>query len=120
VDEQAAHRAEIMFRPSNGGEGLQRLRPRGVADEQGRFTISTYMPGDGAPVGDYQVSVVWRRSPSGPQAAELPEEELASGEDLLGGRYSDPATSDLVATVKAGDNQLPAFRLTVKGRKRSR
>ena len=37
----------------------QRGKPRGVTDADGRFRLRTYHDGDGAPAGDYTVTVYW-------------------------------------------------------------
>jgi hypothetical protein len=72
-------------------------RPRGQVENDGSFTLSTYDANDGAPAGDYVVTITW---PGG----EDPEDKLL-------GRYSDRARSKLRATVRAGPNELPPFRL---------
>ncbi len=35
------------------------MRPHGRVGPDGRFTLTTYQPGDGAPTGKYNVTVVW-------------------------------------------------------------
>jgi len=64
----------------------------------GAFRLSTYDPNDGAPAGEYYVSVIWPT-------------DGREDEDKLNGRYRDPKTSQLTATVKEGSNELKAFRL---------
>ncbi len=58
-----------------------------LTEGDGSFTLSTYTAGDGAPAGEYQVTVVSRSAP-------LPD------------KYRNPATSGLTATVKSGKNEF--------------
>jgi hypothetical protein len=80
----------------------------------GSFTLQTHepqlfpTPADGAPAGEYLVTVTW-----------VPPDYAAKSNmptitDKLQGRYSDPQTSGLQATVKPEPNELPAFRLELK------
>lgn len=74
--------------------------PTATVAADGTFTLSTFEPGDGAPAGDYAVTVYW------PAAGRMTLGE-AAGPDQLGGRYADPKTSKLSATVTpAGPNQF--------------
>jgi hypothetical protein len=97
--------ALVVFHPVNSGDA-HATRPLGYVDRQGAFELTTYEQGDGAPAGEYVVTIEWReRSPSpfGPQK---------EGADRLRGRYSDPKTSKLRAVVqRRGQNELPAMRL---------
>lgn len=82
--------------------------PRATTDKEGKFQISSYGGADGAPVGEYKVTVFT-------QGGELEEGEDPEGAkqepDLLRGRYSNPDTSGLTATIKPGENVLPPFEL---------
>jgi hypothetical protein len=78
-------------------------KPSGEVDEQGEFKVNTYRSGDGAPVGKYEVTVVWL-----PKGYNGPLE----GGNKLPARYADPATSGLAIEVKATGNVLPTFNLT--------
>lgn len=80
--------------------------PHGVTGPDGRFTLTTYAAGDGAPEGGYQVVLLW--------PAETAEDE-EEGEDRLLGWY-DAVHSQLTADVKPGGNELKPFNLpAVKG-----
>lgn len=78
--------------------------PRGHVQEDGVFRVTTYREGDGAPAGEYAVTVLW-------MVAEIGERE--SQVDKLQGRYAEPKASLLRVEVKADrqGNQLPAFQL---------
>jgi hypothetical protein len=65
--------------------------------------VSTYRAEDGAPAGQYDVTIVWL-----PKGYNGPLEKS----NKLPGRYSQPATSGLKVEVKASDNVLPTFNLT--------
>jgi len=79
--------------------------PHGVTGADGRFTLTTYKDGDGAPEGGYQILLLW--------PPEASEEEERSKEDRLFGWYT-AVTSKLTVDVKPGDNQIPTFDLPVR------
>jgi hypothetical protein len=81
--------------------------PTAYTDAEGRFTLSTYAPQDGAPAGEYAVTIVWWA----PRAIKDPQE----GDDLtllnrLPPRYGDPKSSGLQARITQDTNEL-IFRL---------
>ena len=79
--------------------------PHGITGPDGRFTLSTFGTGDGAPEGGYQVLLFW------PTATSDDEEE--SDEDRLLGWYSG-VQSKLTAEVKPGENTLLTFNLPTR------
>jgi hypothetical protein len=80
--------------------------PHGITGPDGRFKLTTLQPDDGAPVGRYQVVLLW---------PEQSSEEVESSQDRLQGWY-DARHSRLEATVKPESNSLPPFKLpAVKG-----
>jgi hypothetical protein len=93
--------ALVVFHPQNPSEKIQRLRPAGNVDAEGKYCLSTYQPRDGAPPGEYRVTVVW----ASPGTGERP------GPDRLGGRYANPTQTPLLATVCEGDNHIEPFDL---------
>lgn len=106
VNGKPAELAFVVFHPLQGSEEVAKLRPRGKTDADGRYTLMTYWDGDGAPAGDYKVTITWQ----GPPPAEpYHPDELSSRPDLLRGRYEDPDRSTLTATVTSGDNEIAAF-----------
>jgi hypothetical protein len=74
------------------------VRADGPVEADGSFVLSTYTAYDGAPVGEYNVTVVWRKPFY--DAAGKP------GPNLLPERYAKAETSGLKATVKAGPNDV--------------
>jgi hypothetical protein len=90
--------AFVLFIPALEAPDAPDPRPRATVKEDGSFVLSTYGEEDGAPAGDYLVTVTW--SPNG-----------SDDEDKLGSRYNDRAKTPLKVTVKEGSNELPAFKL---------
>jgi hypothetical protein len=107
VQGQPAANASVVLHPLGDDPRLQRLRPNGWVASDGSFTLTTYTPEDGAPAGDYAVAIVW---PAGNPAAPDPEDQV-SGPDRLEGRYGDPATSELRASIRPGSNEPLVFEL---------
>jgi len=78
------------------------VRPMGEVDEEGKFTVSTYKTGDGAPAGKYAVRVIWL-----PKGYDGPVERG----NKLPARYADVSTSGLGVEVKPESNVVPDFEL---------
>jgi len=93
--------ATINFHSASGV--TEKFVPTASVDTDGTFRVGTFAAGDGAPEGEYVVSIVWPKSND-------PESDSAQG-DRLRGRYADASKSKLKALVTAGDNQLPPFRI---------
>ena len=68
--------------------------------EDGTFTLTTYDDGDGAPEGEYGVTIQWEAKPK-------------DGKLSLGGEGA-PAGRSLINEAKYGNPQRPAFKVTVK------
>jgi hypothetical protein len=105
VNGKPAAQTQVLFHPADSSEA--ELRPTGQTDDQGYFTLTSYANSDGAPEGDYAVTVTWFR------VARSGKEELVPC-NVLPQRYASRQTSQLRATVTAGDNELTPFRLTVR------
>jgi len=103
VSNKPAVGAFVLLVPVNDAAENPDPRPRAEVKEDGTFALSTYKDSDGAPVGDYVVTIRW---PGGvrPDGSEEPADKLM-------GRYSDAATTKLRATVKEGPNEFPRFDL---------
>jgi hypothetical protein len=67
--------------------------------------LSSYEPDDGAPAGEFKVTVVWQEPPP-PNAVGV-----FAQKDRLRGRYTNPQTSTLTARVEQGGGELPPFQL---------
>lgn len=103
VNDRPGKDAFVLFTPVNEPPNTPDPRPRALAGEDGSFKVSTYDADDGAPAGEYIITVTW---PGGvlPDGREEPPDKLL-------GRYSDVTKSQLRATVKEGANELPPFKL---------
>ncbi len=97
--------ALVVFHPVGDNPQLKDVRPVGRVAPDGTFTLTTYTEGDGAPAGDYVVTVDWRRPNPGTDGADV-------GPSLIPARYNVPTASNLKATVTTGSNDLQPFRLT--------
>ena len=78
--------------------------PRAEVTKDGALKVSTYDGGDGAPEGEYVVTIEWRKLvQNGP--------DLVAGPNVVPRKYSRPETSDLVVRVAAGPNNLEPIKL---------
>ena len=95
--------AEIALHPM-GELPTKALCPCATTDKEGRFALTTYEPGDGAPAGQYVVTIVWPGVP--PQ--NMPGDP---GPDRMGGRYNDRNKPAWCVEVKPQTNELPPFHI---------
>jgi hypothetical protein len=101
-------RGKVLFegQPVGGAEVVlqsQTKEPRvpradALTGADGTFVLGTYAADDGAPVGEYAVTIVWRKP--------LYDASGKPGKNLLPVRYAKTDTSELKATIKAGQNEL--------------
>jgi hypothetical protein len=103
INGEPARDVNIMFTPVTPPEGgATPLSPAAVTGEDGSFRLMSFKPGDGAPAGDYQVTVIF---PMNRFSKHL------SGIDRLKGKFANPKTSGLAAKVEPKSNELPPFEL---------
>jgi hypothetical protein len=100
-EDRPAEGAVVILHAPNGDKPGD-SRPRGKADADGHFVLSTFQPGDGAAAGEYVVTVEWKRRDDHPE----------QGVDLLPPGYADPKKCKLRAVVAAGPNDPLVLRLT--------
>ena len=106
VKGQPADGARVVFYPAAPDAVEKKLpSPAGETDATGQFQLQSYEPDDGAPLGDYKVSVTWLEPP--PANAQ----GIFDQKDRLGGRYSNPDKSKLTAHVDKGGGEIPAFEI---------
>ena len=98
VNGKPAVGAVVSFHPV-GNLTPDAVKPQATVETDGTFRPNTYDLRDGAPAGEYALTVYWPggKGPIGP--------------DRLKGRYGNPARPVLKVTVKAGDNVLDPIRL---------
>jgi hypothetical protein len=103
--QEPAAGALVVFHPV-APEDEATLRPLAYVDDQGNFELTTYDQGDGAPLGEYVITVEWREKPAHPFS---PNKE---GKDRLAGKLNDPSSSEYRFTVEEGAEQVvPAIYL---------
>jgi hypothetical protein len=101
VNGKPAEHATVVFHPV-GESGPDVVKPRGKVAADGSFTLTTYDGHDGAPAGEYQVTVeLWLSSGRGDEG---PTSRLPA-------KYAKPESSGLTARVEAGPTELKAFEL---------
>ena len=93
--------AIVTLYPASEAVDIRESKPWGVVGDDGTYKLRTYNKGDGAPLGEYDVTFVWRENPSVPGSP-----------DLLAGAYDEPAESQWKFTVESGQTQLPPIELT--------
>jgi hypothetical protein len=97
--------------PSKPGEAAPpgTPRPTGKTDSDGKFRLHTYVGEDGAPVGEYKVTIAYAGSA---ETRNVMAKDTSKALNVtLPPKYADPAKSDLSATVKDGANAIPPFDL---------
>jgi hypothetical protein len=92
--------AQVVFHPV-GRQLPDQAVPRATVRDDGAFLLSTFGAEDGAPEGDYVVTIQWFRI----------GKDGAPGPNVLPVRYARPDSSPLKVAVGAGRNELPAFEL---------
>jgi hypothetical protein len=89
----------VLHRIGGDVEGNQ--KPIAYTGTDGTFMVTTYHSGDGAPPGEYAITVELRA----PQT--IGEEVVRNGPNLLPAKYAKPDSSGIKYTVVDGDNQIP-------------
>jgi hypothetical protein len=97
--------AMVVFHPLKGA-APDGPKPFAHTDADGRFELTTKVARDGAPAGEYAVTVQLR------ELVKVGEEAVRDGRNLLPAPYSKPSWSPLRVTVKEGANELEPFRLS--------
>jgi hypothetical protein len=105
---QPAAGAKLFFHPVNDPTAQRALRPFAEVAPDGSFEVNTYLDGDGAPEGDYVVTIYW---PAPKKTAKSKFDDESMPVDRLKDVYSNPRTSKLRARISKGDNILPPYQL---------
>ena len=108
-----AEKALIVLHDSRPAAELRGIPiPRATTDKDGRFKLSSYSTDafDGAPAGNYVVTIVFPdAAASSAQGEDVDPESVDESPDILRGKYASPDTSPLKAEIKEGENNLPVF-----------
>lgn len=94
--------AFVSLHTKSGNNGIP--TPRATVAKDGTFTVTTYDGNDGAPEGDYVVTVQWYRP-------VRVGNDLVGGPNVLPAKYASAQTSDVKIRVAAGENQLQPIQL---------
>lgn len=105
VGDTPAEHATVVFHPV-GGAGPDAVKPRGTVGADGTYTLTTHTAGDGAPAGEYRVTVEWWLS-----GMKKASDQDTPPTNRLPAKYADVNQSKLTATVGAGPTEVPAFNL---------
>lgn len=101
INEQPAAGALISLHPVDGQDFDARgSRPWATVQADGSFALSTYGEADGAPVGEYAVSVIWAEDPNAVDPG-----------DRLGGRFANPRQSQWRVQIGEGPNTLEPYEI---------
>lgn len=107
VDGRPAAGAEInLYGATRDLQGPGTVAPYATTDEQGEFQLRSYDPGDGAPAGEFVVTVFWPEAPP-PDA----DEEMFQPRDRLQNKFLSPETSSLTVRIPEGGCELPPIEL---------
>src|SRR4051794_34617537 len=115
-DGQPATGAIVVLHPIDD-ESPAAIRPSGHVDDAGNLKLTSYIAAtrvahDGAPAGEYIVTIAWLPADVKEYLSKRPNTELP---DKLQGRYSQPQRSTLRATVLPQPTDLPRIDLKKDG-----
>jgi hypothetical protein len=78
--------------------------PRANVEKDGSFKLSTFNGGDGAPEGEYTVTVRWYKPVKNGA-------DIAAGPNVIPTKYTKPESSNLTVRIASGQNTLPPIKL---------
>jgi hypothetical protein len=104
LDGKPMPEATVIFTPAIRSDRLKGIYIRGVVNSDGNFDVGTYKEADGAPAGEFVVTVIWCKR-------EQKDGETSFGPNLAPAVYARPETSKLKVTIKKGKNELAPFEL---------
>lgn len=102
VNDRPAANARLALHPAKGTT-LSELRPVGICSPDGSFRLTTYQMDDGAPQGEYVVTIFWPNDAMPADECECIDPII---HDRLAGSYIDPARSTLRAKVLPRENSI--------------
>jgi hypothetical protein len=111
INGRPAEGAVVVFCPVEPSAEVEHLRPAGMADASGQFTLTTFEPSDGAPVGQYKVLVKWPAPSPATDDRDARPGRANKGPDRLRGKYYSIETTPLAVTIEEQSNDLPPFEL---------
>ena len=101
INGKPASGALVSFIPLTApAEGRRAIPSQARADANGAFKLTTFLTADGAPEGDYKVTLYWP-APSPAAAPQGDDDDAVLGPDQLRGRFASADKSNLRAHVPA-------------------
>jgi hypothetical protein len=94
--------AFIVLHPKTPNEKAPASRAE--VTNEGSLRVSTYNAGDGAPEGEYVLTVQWNKLVKNGS-------DVVAGPNVIPSKYSKPETSGIVVHVAAGPNSLQPIKL---------
>jgi hypothetical protein len=88
-----------------GGDVEGNQKPMAITKADGTFELTTYSTGDGAPPGEYAITVERRALTTGG------EEAVRNGPNTLPPKYASPQSTDIKFTIIEGENEIPPIAL---------
>ncbi len=101
VNGQGAENAIVLLHFRGTTPDKRESIPWGLVNSEGAYSITTYNRGDGAPLGEYAVTLYWPSNPKEP-----------SSPDRLKGVFLDPERPLNTVTITKGKNVIPPVDLT--------
>lgn len=98
--------AQVVFHPALGAPAIS--KPFAQTDSQGNFSLTTVQSGDGAPAGEYAITVELR------ELRQVGEEVVRDGRNMLPARFANPQESGLRHVVVEGDNVVPTLQVSAR------
>lgn len=95
--------AVVTFYPVGEDVDQRKSKPWAIVNADGSYTLQTYEQEDGAPAGEYQVTIKWPWDVTDMAQAMT---------DRLGKAYSNPESSEWKFTIAEDDNELPPIEIT--------
>lgn len=96
--------AMVVFHPLT--PPVERVpQPIGNTNAEGRFMMTTLKSGDGAPQGEYAITIELR------EPRQIGEEVVRDGPNLLPPKYASPRDTPLRYKVIPGKNEVPEIKL---------
>ncbi len=108
VDGKPANGATVIFHPT---DKEQKLIPAATTDDGGKFKLATSAR-EGAPVGSYDITVIWPDPSVQPTPAQKLQGLGEQGPDLLGGKYAKKGATGLKADITSSTKELPPLQLS--------
>ncbi len=106
IDRRPPAGAELTLHPLVALEepGNRSLLPSARVQEDGSFRVGSYLADDGAPAGEYNITLAW------------PKITIEGGEEVIGpdqfnGRFNKPTNPIAKIRVKEEENEIPPIEL---------